>query len=355
MLQRISAQAGLREIQHIIKTHKIMNRRTLLKTGTLAGIAALLPTSSLFARPSEVVDTKDDKDFSGFRKLKLGDLDLYILSDGFIREENVNTYCPRANVTELKNILKDNFRSQDYIDMAINVLLVKKDNQLILLDSGLGIFADQNNGFLLKSLAKAGFTPNQITDVFISHAHPDHVGGLLDKNNQFFFPNAKYYISQIEYNFWMKATEKDFKNSGLIHELDFLKMFIPKVQSILTTLKPKLGYYNYQKPLFDNFTFVLAPGHTPGMTLTKIKSANEELMVVADLIHSDILLFPHPEWGFSGDTDLDIAISSRRKILTELATTKTRTLCYHLPYTGLGYVKKSGSAFQWIQEAVFVP
>ena len=78
-------------------------------------------------------------------------------------------------------------------------------------------------------------------------------------------------------------------------------------------------------------------------------------MVVADLIHSDVLLFPHPEWGFSGDTDLDIAISSRRKILTELATTKTRTLCYHLPYTGLGYVKKSGLAFQWIQEPVFVP
>ena len=85
-----------------------MNRRTLLKTGTLAGIAALLPTSSLFARHSEVVDTKDDKDFSGFRKLKLGDLDLYILSDGFIRDTNVAAYSPRANVTELKNILKEN-------------------------------------------------------------------------------------------------------------------------------------------------------------------------------------------------------------------------------------------------------
>ena len=333
-----------------------MKRRDLIKTGLLASIATLIPTGNLLANVVQSSANKEDSDnLSGFRKLKLGDLDLYILSDGFIREDNVNTYCPRANVTELKTILKDNFRSDQYIDMAINVLLVKKGNQLILLDSGLGIFADKNNGVLLKSLAKAGFQPNQITDVFISHAHPDHVGGLLDKNNNFVFPNAKYFISKTEYDFWMKATENDFKNSGLIHELDFLKMFIPKVRSILTTLKPKLNYYDYQKALFDNFTFVLAPGHTPGMTLTKIKSANEELMVVADLIHSDILLFPHPEWGFSGDTDLDIAISSRRKILADLAATKTRTLAYHLPWTGLGYVKKSGSAFEWIQEAVFTP
>ncbi|MDR2236121.1 MAG: MBL fold metallo-hydrolase [Chryseobacterium sp.] len=262
----------------------------------------------------------------------------------------MNTFAPRGNVSEMKAILKDHFRSDEYIDMAMNLMLVKTKNRLVLLDAGMGIFADERTGFLLKSLRKAGFSPEDITDVFISHAHPDHIGGVVDKQNNLVFPKADIYISKTEHDFWLQASLKDFKNSFLKNEPEFLNQIIPPIQNILKTIRPKLKFYDMNQVLFEHFSFQPAPGHTPGLTVTTISSGAEKLMYIADLIHSDIILFPHPEWGFSGDTDLDIATASRKKLLQQLAETKTRAFAYHLPWPGLGFTKKKAPAFEWIPE-----
>ncbi|MGU3377119.1 MBL fold metallo-hydrolase [Chryseobacterium sp. M5A1_1a] len=327
-----------------------MNRRDLLKSGLLAGTLSLIPFSSVFAQTKTVGEKKQD-DLSGFKKINLGELELYILTDGYIREEDLNSFAPRGNVSELKTILKDNFRSDHYIDMAMNILLVKTKDKLILLDAGMGIFADERTGFLLKSLQKAGFAAKDITDVFISHAHPDHIGGVLDKQNNLVFPNAAIFISKTEYDFWMKASLKDFNNSALKAQPEILNQIIPALQNILKTIQPKLKFYDLNNTLYNYFSFQLAPGHTPGLTVTTISLGNETLMYIADLIHSDVILFPHPEWGFSGDTDLDIATASRKKLLQQLADTKTRAFACHLPWPGLGFTKRKASAFEWIPES----
>lgn len=327
-----------------------MNRRDLLKNGLLAGALSFVPFSNVFA------DTKTDSenledDLSGFKKIKLGELELFVLTGGYIHETDLNSFAPRGKVSELKTILKDHFRSEDYIDMALNFLLVKTKNKLILLDTGMGIFADERSGFLLKSLQKAGFSAKDITDVFISHAHPDHIGGVVDKQNTLVFPNAAIFISKTEYDFWMNASIKDFNNSALKSKPELLGQIIPALQNILKVIKPKLKFYDFNNPLYDCFSFQLAPGHTPGLTVTTISSGNEKLIYIADLIHSDVILFPHPEWGFSGDTDLDIATASRKKLLQQLADTKARAFACHLPWPGLGFAKKKAGAFEWIPES----
>ena len=326
-----------------------MNRRELLKNGILAGTLSILPFSNTFANNKKVL-SDEENDLSGFKKIKLGELQLFILTDGFIHEKNLESFAPRGNVVELKAILKDNFRSSDYIDMAMNVLLVKTKDKLILMDTGMGIFADERTGFLLKSLQKAGFSQTDITDVFLSHAHPDHIGGVVDKQNQLVFPNANIFISKIEHDFWLKATIKDFGNSALKNAPDFLNQIIPPIQNILKTIKPKLKFYDLCKTLYENFNFQLAPGHTPGLTLISIESGNEKLLYIADLIHSDVILFPHPDWGYFGDTDLDIAAASRKKILSQLSEKKARAFAYHLPWPGLGFTKKNAEGFGWYPE-----
>lgn len=327
-----------------------MNRRELLKNGLLAGAFSMIPFSGLMGE-SKTLSEKTEEDLSGFKKLKLGELELFVLTDGYIHEQNLNSFAPRGTVLELKTILKDNFRPDNYIDMAMNILLVKAKNKLILFDAGMGIFADQRTGFLLKSLQKAGFSAKDITDVFISHAHPDHIGGVVDKQNKLIFPNADIFISKIEHDFWMKASIKDFSNSALKAQPEFLNQIIPAVQNILKTIQPKLKYYDLNNPLYDYFSFRLAPGHTPGLTVTTITSGNEKLIYIADLIHSDVILFPHPEWGYFGDTDLDLAIASRRELLKQLADTKTRAFAYHLPWPGLGFTKTKSGAFEWFPES----
>ncbi|GEN67311.1 MULTISPECIES: MBL fold metallo-hydrolase [Chryseobacterium] len=327
-----------------------MNRRELLKNGLLAGTLSLVPFSSILAE-TKITSDKIEEDLSGFKKMKLGELELFVLTDGYIHETDVNSFAPRGNVSEVKAILKDNFRSEDYIDMAMNTLLVKTKNKLILFDSGMGIFADERTGFLLKSLQKAGFSAKDITDVFISHAHPDHIGGVIDKQNNFVYPNANIFISKIEYDFWMQASLKDFNNSALKAKPELLNQIVPALQNILKTIKPKLKFYDLNNTLYDYFSFQLAPGHTPGLTVTTVSSGNEKLLYIADLIHSDVILFPHPEWGFSGDTDLDIAAASRKKLLLQLADTKTRAFACHLPWPGLGFTKKKAGAFEWFPES----
>lgn len=326
-----------------------MNRRELIKNGLLAGTLSFVPFSGVFAEEKKITE-KNKEDLSGFKKIQLGDLQLFILTDGYIHETNLNSFAPRGNLSELKAILKDSFRSEDFIDMAMNILLVKTKNRLILMDTGMGIFADERTGFLLRSLQKAGFSPKDITEVFISHAHPDHIGGAVDKQNNLVFPNADIFISKVEYDFWKSASVKDFSNSGLKTQPDLLNQIIPAVQNILKTIRPKIKFYDLNNTLYDHFNFQLAPGHTPGLTVTTISSGNEKLMYVADLIHSDVILFQHPEWGYFGDTDLDIAAASRKNLLQQLAETKTRAFAYHLPWPGLGFTKKSGAAFEWIPE-----
>jgi glyoxylase-like metal-dependent hydrolase (beta-lactamase superfamily II) len=327
-----------------------MNRRELLKNGLLAGTLSMIPFSGVLAGVPKFPEKKGE-DLSGFKKLKLGELELFVLTDGYIHEENLNSFAPRGTVSELKAILKNNFRPDHYIDMAMNILLVKTKNRLILFDTGMGIFADQRTGFLLKSLQKAGFSAKDITDVFISHAHPDHIGGVVDKQNQLIFPNADIFISKIEHDFWMNATVKDFSNSALKTQPDFLNQIIPSIQNILKAIQSKLKFYDLNNPLYDYFSFHLAPGHTPGLTVTTISSGNEKLIYIADLIHSDVILFPHPEWGYFGDTNLDIATASRKELLKQLADSKIRAFAYHLPWPGLGFTKTKAGAFEWFPES----
>ncbi|MCS4300750.1 MBL fold metallo-hydrolase [Chryseobacterium sp. BIGb0232] len=327
-----------------------MNRRELLKSGLLAGTLSLVPFSSVWAG-TKIIPEKAGDDLSGFKKIKLGELELFILTDGYIHEENLNSFSPRGNISELKTILKDNFRADNYIDMAVNILLVKTKEKLILMDTGMGIFADERTGFLLKSLQKTGFSANDVTDIFLSHAHPDHMGGVVDKQNKLVFPNAAIFISKIEHDFWMNASIKDFNNSALKEHPEMLNQIIPALQNILKVIQPKLKFYDLNKTLYNHFNFQIAPGHTPGLTVTTILSGNEKLMYVADLIHSDIILFPHPDWGFSGDTDLDIATASRKKFLRQLADTGIRAFASHLPWPGLGFTKIKAPGFEWIPES----
>jgi len=228
-------------------------------------------------------------------------------------------------------------------------------DRVYLLDTGMGMFADENTGWLLKSIEDAGFTPSQITDILVSHAHPDHLGGVVTKTGTLTFPKATIYISKVEYDFWMKATIADFQNSELKKEPAFLNMFIPAVRKIFSAIKSQLQFIDVAKTLHDIFSFEPAPGHTPGLLMTTISSGNEKLTYIADLIHSDALLFEHPEWGFSGDTDLDLAIKSRIRLLDQLASTRTKTFAYHLPWPGVGYVKKKEKAFEWVPELYATP
>lgn len=325
-----------------------MQRRTLFRNLFWAGLGTALPLQRLLAAPRNANSSR------GFHQFKLGSLDITVITDGFIRMQPVQPlFAPDVPAARVDSALRSNFRPTTEVDLGMNILLVKKDNRLIMIDSGYGNFGGKDSGWLAQSLTDAGFATGDITDIVLTHAHPDHIGGLVTADNQPAFPKATVYISAIERDFW-SAANPDLSKSKFSDKA-LLKSIIGITQRTLVAIKGQLQVLDYNTTLLGCIKPELAPGHTPGHSLIRIFSGNEELVHVGDLVHSDVLLFPHPEWGFFGDSNFDEAAATRKKVLASLAGNKTKVFAGHLGWPGLGHVRTKNDAFEWIPETYAYP
>ncbi|AYB35107.1 MBL fold metallo-hydrolase [Chryseolinea soli] len=326
----------------------MMKRRALLKRLALMGGIAAIPFKILRAEPAVIKTVKRP-----FHQLKVGTLDLTVLTDGHIALSPIQPTFPNGSEQAEKELLQKHFRSTEAIDLSMNILVIKKENDVILVDTGTGGNFGPASGWMLSSMADAGITPESITHVVISHAHPDHVGGLLTKEGAPVFPHAQVHVARLEHEFWM-APQQDFSKSKF-QDKKLLAAFTASTQTIFKTLQVQVRLFEHGVELLGCLRMELAPGHTPGHTLVHVYSGSEELVHVADLLHSDVLSVQHPEWGFNGDTNLEQAMATRKKVLADLSKGGKRTFGYHLPWPGIGHVRKQGEGYEWVAEAYAFP
>jgi glyoxylase-like metal-dependent hydrolase (beta-lactamase superfamily II) len=325
-----------------------MERRAILKSMALIGIGTAIPFKKLLAGMATWTPTGRP-----FHRVTLGELQLTIITDGHLELKPVQETFPNGSEVDEQRLLREHFRPTTSVDLGMNILVIKKGEQQILIDTGTGNGFGAGSGWLLSSMADAGIQPADITQVVISHAHPDHIGGLLTNDGKPVFANAQIYLSRLEHAFWM-AAEQDFTKCKF-PDKKLLQVFAANTKKTLTTLQSRIHLFEHKAELFGCLRMEIAPGHTPGHTVTHIFSGNEEIVHIADLMHSDVLLFPHPEWGFNGDTDLELATATRKQVLQQLASTETKVFAYHLPWPGLGRVKIKDDAYEWIAETYAYP
>ncbi|GKT34258.1 MBL fold metallo-hydrolase, partial [Aduncisulcus paluster] len=158
-----------------------------------------------------------------------------------------------------------------------------------------------------------------IDAVVLSHAHIDHIGGIVGADDKPLFPNAQYYIAQSDLDFW---TDEGKMGSPL---KDFVE-FLPGV------------------------TAIAAPGHTVGHTIFMVSSGGKSFAFLGDLSHHAVLLLERPRMEFSYDTDPKQAAASRVKLLETLAANKTPVMSYHFAWPGYGHVAKAGEGFHYYPE-----
>jgi len=326
-----------------------MNRRTLIRNTGIAAMAAVSPFSHALAGAPKQLNTN-----TGSFRFKLGNLQLWVVTDGHsIFKPAQPIFAPGINPGDINKILKENFLPEGAVDVAFNVLVLQIDKELILFDTGCGINFGPDSGKLTDNLRNAGIDAGDITAILLTHAHPDHLGGLLDKDGKLVFTKARVYMSAPEFNFWMKG-EPDFSKSKF-PDKNATAAWVKLARTNLTAYQERLHLFNDGDVLFGCIKTRVVPGHTPGHTITEIYSGDEVLVHMGDTAHDHVILLTHPEWGVGFDTDFDQAAAARKKVLAELAERRVGVFSFHLPWPGLGHVRRKDTGFEWVERAIATP
>lgn len=200
----------------------------------------------------------------------------------------------------------------DGVPSSLSCFLLKTENATILLDAGLGAPFSQ----LLPKLDEAGVKPEELQLIYITHMHPDHIGGLLHEGERV-FPNAELWINRVEAEAW-QAMEGE--RAALPH-------------SVLTAYKDQLHLFEAGDTLTGGVKTLAAYGHTPGHTVFE----KDSILVIADLMHGAALQLEHPEFCPNFDMDPEAATEARIRILEYARKNNLTMYGMHLPAPG--YIK----------------
>ena len=286
---------------------------------------------------------------AGTYRFSVGNFQLTVLSDGYGNFPTTQpTWAAEATAEDLKQALESAFLPTDQLTLSFNPILIDNGKDLLLCDTGSGKLLGPSTGRLLQQIQLAGYQPDQITSVFLSHAHVDHLGGLLSEEGRPVFSSAQHFVHEREWSFWT-GKNPDLSKQRLDDQTksDFIRL----AQKTFGTMEKNFKLVARGTSLIDGVVVQAAPGHTPGHTALRIQSDKQELVHIFDLANHPVIMFKNPSWTVAFDTDPALAADTRKKILNELVENRTRVFAYHLPFPGIGHVAKEEDGFRWIPEA----
>jgi glyoxylase-like metal-dependent hydrolase (beta-lactamase superfamily II) len=278
-----------------------------------------------------------------FRAFSIGKLHAIALKDGSLQEPNDGkSFSVGQAPSEVAAVLKSGGAPTDYFEFSIQPLLVRSENRMLLFDSGAGSDFGPIAGALLKSMHAAGVDPAGVTDVFITHAHGDHVGGLVTASGELAFPNATIHMSAPEWS-WLSGMSTDTAKMVGISHLDVLR----------NAIKPKVDAFKPGAELIPGLVkAVEIQGHTPGHSGYLIGSGGNTLLYIGDTLHSFVVSVREPQWHTSFDADPATAAASRVAFVARVAAGGQRLYAVHFPFPGVGKIVKTKQGYTWVPESL---
>jgi glyoxylase-like metal-dependent hydrolase (beta-lactamase superfamily II) len=255
------------------------------------------------------------------------------------RKPHDPTFIKNASVEDTKEALAKAGLTTEFMPIPLTVTVLKIGDKYIMIDSGSGVGQWQANATNLPSNMKAaGIDRSQISTILVSHFHPDHVWGLMEKGtNAAVFPNAELIVSSTEYNWWTEPGRVERLPEGR-------KPAGKRISDVFPTWKNwKLVEDNAE--VAPGVRLIAAPGHTPGHSAFLVTSGKDQLMVSNDAMYVPALLAPHPDWQGAYDQDGATAVTTRRKLIDRVIADKMMVCGAHFPFPGRGTFTKDGGAY----------
>jgi glyoxylase-like metal-dependent hydrolase (beta-lactamase superfamily II) len=322
-----------------------LNRRQFIRTGAaaLAG-AAVLPSAVSGRRTERVENTITDSlhRSPGFYRFTLDETEITVFSDGSFRLPS-DILAVNAEQGKREEFFRLRMIPSDEFPVQSSPVLIKTENHRVLVDTGSGFSGQEEatDGRLGMALRAAGIQPESIDVVILTHAHPDHLGGLVHyATQQPFFPNAEIVISDRELDFW---TDSDVS----LRLPDWMDPFLPGIQSVLEAMDGRFRTISAGDEIVSGIRSIASPGHTQGHIAIALEARDRELLLVGDSITNIHIDFEHPDWHLAFDLEPEVASRTRKHLLDMAATDGMLMLGYHFPFPGIGYALRRGDAWQW--------
>ena len=266
-----------------------LSRRTLL------ALSAGLGATTMFGGGAWAKAPKLGTQSPYFHRFILGDAEVTVVSDGPLPLGDPSGTFVGVPKEEVKKMLTDNFLSADNVVLEQNSPIVNMGDRLVLFDTGMGTSKafGPTTGRQQKSMAEAGIKPEDIDAVVCSHAHIDHIGGIVGSDDKPLFPNAQVYIAQSDFDFW---TDEGKLGSPL-------KDFVVHARKNLLPVKDRLVFFKDGQEFLPGVQAMAAPGHTVGHHMFMVTSNGKSFAFLGDLTHHQRLFQQKHLMEFAYDTD----------------------------------------------------
>ena len=279
------------------------------------------------------------------RAVPLGTATLTTVSDGSLVLPGSFIFAP-VSEADLAPVVAEFDLDREQLTPECNLALYRDGTSTVLFDIGSGPDFMPTAGKLAEGLDAAGVSPDEITHVVFTHAHPDHIWGLLDEFDEPLIPNATYMMGRTEWDYWW--------NPATVDEIGEARAaFAVGAKRRMEAIEDRIEFFDDGQEILPGIAALATYGHTPGHMSFEVRNGTDAALIAGDAIGNHHIAFARPEVSTGADQDEAMAAETRLRLFDRLSNEQMTLVGFHLPEGGIGRaVPAPDGGFRFVAEGM---